>query len=57
MSINQRRGNVTGRLLRYFAFTKETYLNTSTVKNGYNDHGHNEFTAITNKIWSIFGPN
>ena len=28
---------------------------TITVKLGYNDHGYNEFTAITNKIWSIFG--
>lgn len=28
-----------------------------TGKLGYNDHGHNEYTAKTNKIYSdIFGP-
>jgi hypothetical protein len=28
--------------------------NKSTVKLGYNDHGYNEFTAITNKIFRKF---
>ncbi len=27
---------------------------TNTVKLGYNDHGYNEFTLITNKIMSHF---
>ena len=31
-------------------------METCRVNFGYNDHGYNEFLAVTSKIWFICGP-
>ncbi len=39
---------------------KNSWFDYKLITIGYNEHGYNEFTAITKKIlrfWEIFGPN
>ena len=36
--------------VKHVGMTKSQSYKRNTVKLGYNDHGYNEFTAITNKI-------
>jgi hypothetical protein len=48
------RNNV-GALKQIFDHFREHFIQENTVKLGNNDHGYNEFTAITIYISKIFG--
>ncbi len=39
------------RHMYYYSLKCHSLIKDDTVKLGYNEHGYNEFTAITNKIY------